>query len=246
MGIVKIEKELKSNVNRVEAKKRQQEILPGASLNSLNNSNKEYHFDFGNNSAGMNNGKLKNEIGIMPACIKTAISSIIKIVVFIGIIFLVLKYAKLDIDLSWFSEKSYLTKDSFWDEFLRVGLIMGLSLLIICFITKLFINSSIKRVLKKNYLSRMNTYIYDGFIAVYNVIIYVILAFIYFININKTYKVLEKLRDSKLIVEGINIELFNLFKYGVVIVISVFIALNVLRGISIIYKNNKFVFEEQL
>ncbi len=246
MAIVKIEKELKSSVNSSNSYNKQQEVLPGASLTSLNNSNDEYKFDFGNNSAGMSNGKLKNEIGIVAACIRTAISSLIKLAVFVGIIYVVLKYVKLDIDLSCFSGKAYLTESSYWDEFLKVGLILGLSLFIVCFMSKLFINGSIKKTLKKNYLSKLNTYIYDGFVAVYNVIIYVLVAVCYFMIINNIFDKIEKLKDAGKIIEGVNIELFNLFKYGVVVIVAIFIALNILKGISIAYKKNKFVFEEQL
>lgn len=246
MAIVKIQKELKSTVNSSNSYNKQQEILPGASLNSLNNSNDEYQFDFGNNSAGMSDGKLKNEIGIVRACIKTTINSIIKTTIFIGIIYIILKYAKLNIDLSCFSGKAYLTESSYWDEFLKVGLILGLSLFIMCFMIKFFINGSIKKTLKKNYLSKMNTYIYGGFVVIYNIIVYVLVSVGYFLIINNIFDKIEKLKDGGKIVEGVDIELFSLFKYGVVIIIAVFIALNILRGISIIYKKNKFVFEEQL
>lgn len=244
MAIVKIEKENKNNENN--SYNRQQEVLPGVSLNLLNNSNEDYKFDFGNNSAGMNNGKLKNEIGITSACVKTAISSFVKLGVFLALIFIIIKYVKIDIDLTWFDDKAYLTKDMYWDEFLRVSLMLGLSLLIICFMNKLFINGSIRKTLKKNYLNKMNIYIYDGFIAVLNVVSYVIICIIYFVDINNTFDKIEKLESVGKIIEGIDIELFNLLKYGVVIIVSVFIALNIFRGVSIIYKKNKFVFEEQL
>lgn len=246
MGIVKIKKEFKPNVGSSESYTKQQDVLPGASLNSLNNSNDEYHFEFGTSSSGMNNGKLKNEIDILPACINTALGMIIKTLIFFVIIYLGMHFSKEYVDLTWFNESEYIVKDLFWNEFLRVGLIMGGSLLVICFMVKLFINGSIKKVLKKFYLLKVNMYIYYGFLSVCNVILYVLIAFIYFVNINNVYDKLVQINEAGKIVEGVNIEMFNLFKYGVVIIISIFIALNILRGISIVYKNNKFILEEEL
>ena len=127
-----------------------------------------------------------------------------------------------------------------------MGIILGASLVILCFISKLFINGAIKKVLKKNYLSKLNTYIYDGFITIYNIFYYVVISFGYFRCINNIFDRLESLNETGKIVEGVNIELFGLFKYAVVVVIAVFITLNVLRGVSIVYKKNRFVFEEQL
>ena len=246
MGIVKIEKDFKSNVNSSDSYKKQQDILPGSSLTSLNNSNNEYSFDFNNNSAGMNNGRIKNEIGIVPACVKTVLNSILKITILLGIVYLIYKYLNIDIDLTCFEGNEYLTKDVYWDEFKKVGIIFGASLVILCFISKLFINGAIKKVLKKNYLSKLNTYIYDGFITIYNIFYYVVISFGYFRYINNIFDRLESLNETGKIVEGVNIELFGLFKYAVVVVIAVFITLNVLRGVSIVYKKNRFVFEEQL
>lgn len=247
MGIVKIKKELKSNVEHSDFYDKQHDILPGVSLSSLNTSSEDYHFDFGtNSSSGMNNGKLKTEIDILPACLKTFISATIKIIIFFIILYFGVYYLKEKMDLTWFSENEYLVKDLFWSEFLRVGLIIGISLLVICFIAKLFINGSIKKVMKKFYLTKVNMYIYYGVLSVYNVFVYVLISVIYFLNINNAYDKLENIKEAGKIVDTVNIELFNLVKYGVVIVISVFIALNVLRGISIVYKNNKFIIEEEL
>ena len=246
MAIVKIKKELKSNVNYTELPKKQPEVLHGVSLNSLNNSNEEYHFEFGTSSSGMSNGKLKNETSIVSACVKTTISSFIKILIFFVIIYFSVKYFKKDVDLTWFNHSEYLIDDLFWNEFLRVGMIMGGSLLVICFMIKLFINGSIKRVFKKSYLNKVNMYIYYVYLSIVNVEFYIGVSVIYFLIINSAYDHLKNLQSDSKIVEGINIEIFEVFKYSVVVIVAIFIALNIIRGISIVYKNNKFILEEEV
>ncbi len=245
MAIVKIKKELKSNVNSSNTYNRN-DVLPGVSLTSLNNSNDDYKFDFGNNSAGMSNGVLKNEVNVLPACVRTVIRSLIKIAIFLGIIYLILKYAKLDIDLTMFEGEGFLTQSAYDNEFLKVCLIIGCSLFVSCLMIKFFINGSVKKTFKKHYLSRFNTYIYDGFVVVYNVVIYIIVCVLYFMLINNVYDRMEVLEEAGNLVDGANIELFNLLKYGAVIIIAIFATLNALRGVSLIHKKNKFVFDETL
>ena len=105
-------------------------------LDSLNISANEYEFDFGNNSAGMNKGKIKIERNLLNACLTTITNTMLKIS-FLGIIvFIVLRFVK--IDLGIFSEEMY-NLSLFNGEVIKLSCIILGTLLIVSFIFKVII-----------------------------------------------------------------------------------------------------------
>ena len=213
------------------------------SLDSLNISSTDYEFDFGNNSAGMNKGKIKIERNLLNACLTTITNTMLK-VSFLGIIvFIIFRFVK--IDLGIFSEEMY-NLSLFNGEVIKLACIILGTLLIVSFVFKFNVNSSVKGCFRRKYLNKKNIYIYDVFIIVFNILLYVILALLYFAIVNKFYVNVVELQKAGNIVREANLEIINLMKYGIVIIVGLFIGLNSWKCIDIVHLNNKFVFDEEI
>ena len=79
-----------------------------------------------------------------------------------------------------------------------------------------------------------------------NVLLYVLLAVLYFAIVNRFYVNVLELQKAGNIVKEANLELINLTKYGIVIIIGLFIGLNSWKCIDLVHLNNKFVFDEEI
>lgn len=212
------------------------------SLASLNIVTEDYKYDFSADSAGMNKGKIKTEQTIARALILSTLKIISKILVLSIISFIVMKYT--GFEFTYFTKKMY-TKSLFNQDFLILsGIVLG-ALFLVCFMLKIFINGTIKSCFKDRYLNKINMYVYYGYVVVVNIILYVCVVYLFFSITNHFYAELEVLKEAKRIVAEVNINIMDLLKYGIVILDSIFLALNALRGMAIVHKRNKFVLEEE-
>ena len=96
-------------------------------LDSLNISDKEYEFDFGNNSAGMNKGKIKIERNLLNACLTTITNTLLKISFLAIIVFIVFRFVKVKFII--FEEKMY-NLTLFNGEVIKLAFVILVTLLI--------------------------------------------------------------------------------------------------------------------
>lgn len=243
MKLVNIKKEFKPNVGPEEIPK-QKDSLYGDSLNMLNNLSSSSNIDFGGNKDSVSyDNVIKNEASIVNVCLNTLIKSAMKIGIVCLISYLIIWIGKIDFEL--FIIKDY-TSEVFFSEIRKFALIIGISLLAICILIKLSINGSIKSVFKRKYLNKVNVYIYDVFSVIVNILYYVITSSVYFYFINTYYDRLVKWQETGRVVDTVNIDILNWFKYGVVIIIAIFVAANSLKSISIIHERNEFRIEDEI
>lgn len=243
MGILKITKDVKGNVNRASTYVDRSSIVEKHSLNNLNN-NEDYNYDFGNNSAGMSEGKIKNERGLIGGIITTILKTIIFIVFILGIIGVTIYFTKVKIEFFPFDKTLTLNKfeDAIRDSFIYYS---GL-LLFSCLLVKIAINSSVKGVFKRKYMSKFNLYIYDVFMVLFNVVVYVGVGYLFFILMDMFKQDIEAWKGFITIKEYFNISIFSYYKYAIVIVVSLFMAVNSFKGVGIVHKKNKFVFNDEV
>lgn len=241
MGIINISK---GNKPDVEAIRRAQEHLKEDSLNVLNNSDNEYNYTFEKSNAGMNGGKLKIERGLIDCVIISYLGVFIKLSLLFIFTYAIIYF--LDIPFELVIEKEYFTVNEFNKMLIRAGGILLGMLFLICFVVKIAINGSIKKRFRTKYLNKVNIYIYDVFVVILNVILYAFLAFCYFKvieHINSDFVDFEK---AGRLAKDISLNIFGIFKYVIVVIVSIFIALNSMRGIAIVHKRNEFVFNDDL
>lgn len=249
MGIIKIEKDLKANVtgSTTNVKKNVYDI--NDSLDSLNNLSAYEGNDINQdtNVGTKDTARIKNEINIVRACVRTSVksffSSIIDILILGGIIFSLLYFT------GWINK----VKSFFINIISRTGetfifyLIGCLILLLCCLIVRGNIRGSIKGIFKYKYLNKMNIYIYDGFIVIWNIIFYIFIAVLFFLLVNNyqdIFKLLVKVNFMN--TANISIEGYSYIKYIIVVVISLFLSLNSLRCVSLVHRLNKFVLEDEV
>lgn len=247
MGIIKIEKNSK-NKNETTTKVKNNNYVLKDSLNSLNNL-ASYDFDKDNDKdiGTSDSSRIKNEIGIVGACVRTGVrsffSSIIDILVLGGIIFSLLYFT------GWIEA----VKSFFLNIISRTGntvifyVIGFLILLLFCLLVRGNIRGAIKGVFKYKYLNKMNIYIYDIFIVIWNIVFYIIIAIVLFALVNNYQDIFKLLVKVKFLnTANISIEGYVYIKYIIVIVISIFLSLNSLRCVSLVHRLNKFVLEDEV
>ncbi len=241
MGIVKISKSNKTETIEAEApKSKSSDNL----LDVLNHAADGFDFDFGRESAGMDDGRLKTEMSLARAIFATIMALAIVIGVLVGIYFVVTNV--LDFHFELFAEKNYYTDEFYYSELRSCLILLSAFLIGICLLLTLFINASITGRFKKRYLKKLNIYLYDGLVVFLNILLFVIVGVIYFDIINGLYSDFSTwVKDGSLSSE-VNINIINWFKYAVVVIVSLFLSLNSISGIGIVHKKNRFVFEETL
>ena len=110
----------------------------------------------------------------------------------------------------------------------------------------IFINLSVKIRFRKSYLSKTNVYIYGMFICILNVLLYTLLAVVFFNIINSYNTLFVEWYGKNMIDPEASLDILGIFKYVIVVVVAVFMSLNSFRGIAIIHKKNQFIFENHL
>lgn len=242
MKLVKIKKEFKPNVNPEGNQVQNKDVLLGDSLNSLNNVNNDYNYDFGSTHANqLKDNVIKNETKLIGACLSTAFKTIIKFIFIFLIGYFVVEFSGFDL----FKAGEY-SKEVFNEELNKAIMVMGISLFVLCFFVKGFINGSIKSVFKRKYLNKVNVYVYDVFVVIFNILSYVGVSVLYFYLIDVYYERLSNWKEAGRVLEDVNIEILNYLKYGIVVIVAIFIAFNVLRSLSIVHSKNKYVFEDEI
>lgn len=243
MKLVKVKKEFKPNVGQEEMPK-QKENLFGDSLDMLNNLNNDSHYDFGSDKVSVNDRDvIKLEEPIVKCCVNTFTKSFLKVGFVCLICYLLLKV--FNVDFKIFLVQDY-SKEIFYSELRKLFIIVSIILLLVCILIKISINGSIKSVFKRKYLNKVNVYIYDVFSVILNIIMYSVTSSVCFYYLNMYYDRLEKWQEIGRLVKNANIEIINWFKYAVVIVVAIFIAVNSLKSISIIHSRNEFRLEDEI
>ena len=138
-----------------------------ASITNLNNNDtKEYSYNFSDNS-GMNGDELKVERDLVSTCGLTFIKIIIFTAVILGLLYLGFGY--LDSKVSLFPYQSSYTAKEFNEYLRRSFLLMFLILSFGCSLVMVIITNIVTKEFKRNYLSKLNVYIYDVFTVLLNV-----------------------------------------------------------------------------
>ncbi len=214
---------------------------------SLNNLNKKatYAYDFGKDTnPEMAYGKLKTERSIVTAILSTVFMSLIIFGVLFGGIFGLFKL--FDLELVLFHEKNYYSLDMFNSELLNFLLTFIVLLLVVSFIAVIIINLSVKVRFRKAYLSKSNVYVYDVFLGMFNVLIFTVIGYIFFVILDGYNKDFMSLIDKGIVSSEVKLDILGVFRYLIVIISAVFMSLNTIRGISIAHKKNEFIFKNHL
>ena len=219
-------------------------VEKGMSLNHLNQ-NVSSTFDFGKNSnPGIGFGNQKTERGITGTIFSTIFTVLLLIAIVVGVVFVFFRFT--DYKFIFFEEKNYYSLQYFNSELGKLLLLLLVLLLLICIVSVFIISFAVKSRFKKSYLSKTNVYIYDIFIGMLNVLIFSLIAYGFFVVINNYHAEFTNWVAEKMVDPEVKFDILNLYKYLIVIIVAIFIALNSLRGISITYEKNKFMFENHL
>ena len=189
-------------------------------------------------NVGMNGNTIKSEVKITTICVKTVIEISVILAIIIALVFVSTNIFNYKVTL--FTKLDEYTLKDYNAEVRRSFALLSGALVAICFIVKIVINNAIRGRFSKKYLKKINIYIYDGFIVLINVILYILIAAFFFYLVNEINIIIQ---NGKFI-EEVNKDTINIFKYVIVIVITIFGVLNSFNGISIIHKKNKFVLED--
>ncbi len=223
MGFLNITKGDKKNYNNQ------------ASNNYMNVSNNLYN-DY--DSVGMNGNTIKSEAKITEVCLKTVIE--IGVILLVIIALLLIGSNVSNFQFALFTKLEEYTLKDYNNEIRRSFALLSGSLIVICFIVKFIINNAIRGRFRKRYLKKINIYIYDAFIVIVNIVLYILIAFFFFYLVDQINIIIE----NGNFIEEVNKDVINIFKYVIVVVITIFGVLNSFNGISIIHKKNKFVLED--
>ena len=246
IGIVKqveldgSDKKYKKNAPKPKVKSVDKEV----SLNSLNlNTKKTYDFGKDKNPE-MAYGKLKTERGITRTIFSTIFNVFFFIAIVVGGVFAFFKISGLSFNL--FELRDYYTLQQFNSDLGKFILILLGMLMVSSFLMLIFINLSVKIRFRKSYLSKTNVYIYGMFICILNVLLYTLLAVVFFNIINSYNTLFVEWYGKNMIDPEASLDILGIFKYVIVVVVAVFMSLNSFRGIAIIHKKNQFIFENHL
>ncbi len=213
-------------------------------LGTLNLAPTNYEFKQHNDAAGMNEGHLKTEVGIVSICIATFF---LLLIIFgsLGVLgYVGIKVSKLNVQI--FPTLSSYSMQQYKDSVIKTYLILGGMLFGTCLLTLILLNLVIKSRFISRYLSKMNVYIYSVFASLINCGMYFSILLLYFLEINKISKRIRNLYESGKIAEKANPNLVEPFKYIVVVLIVIFMIANCFRIMSIVKKKNQFIFEEEV
>ena len=95
-------------------------------------------------------------------------------------------------------------------------------------------------------MSKINIYIYDVFIVILNVLFFVLIIMAIFNLLDNLHDQFAILVELEKIDGPVNIEAIIHFKMFIVIITSVILALSSYFDVELIYKKNKFVFEDSV
>lgn len=238
MGLVNIEKNKETSNTNDNAMNRL------AKMNNLNNINDKFSYrETGNvDNSGMYKGRLKTEESPTIVCL-TTITSLVIFFSFIALaIFLTLHFTGYKIQ--FFPELDTYSVDQYKNGVIQCLIMLSGLLLFACIFVKVSINISIKSRLKKKYLKKVGIYIYDVFIVLINILIYILLAVLFFILVTKISNNIISISDEGRIYGDVNLNLVDLFKWAVVVLIAIFGVLNCFKGIKINHNKNRFVLED--
>ena len=95
-------------------------------------------------------------------------------------------------------------------------------------------------------MNTSNVYVYDTFLIVLNIFVFVMIAVGFFTVFNNYSDILTNWYAKDIIDTNANLGVIEAFKYVIVVIVAIFISLNSLIGIKITYEKNKFIFENHL
>lgn len=248
MGFIKVEREVPSGVNNannsgnINTRVNNSTNFNGYdSLSNLNGGSCGYNYDFASehDAPGMGEGKLKNERGLLGAFFQTLVNILVSVLILCGLVYLGVRY--LDTSISLFPVRDTYTAMQFNDGLKKCFLISFLVIVFMMFITMIIVNGAVKKVFRKKYLNKINIYIYDFYLVLVNIGVYVLEAFLMFQVVDDLHSDFKLWVETKKILESVNIETIMFFKYVIVVIIAIFMVLNSFSAIGIVHKKNKFV-----
>ena len=208
-------------------------------MDSMNNMNNiSYNPVDENDYIGVKGDTIKKETTLYSSILSTIIEAVIVLWIIGLLVFIGLNISKFKIEL--FTLLDSYTLEEYNAAIRRSFVMLSGSLIIMCFVIKFVINTSIRGRFRRLYLNKFNIYAYDVFVWVFNIVVYLGVGFFFFYLINE-------IHDTILLqnfVDEVNKETINLLKYAVVIIITIFGMLNSFSGVSIVHKNNKFVLDD--
>lgn len=254
----KIKKEKSIEITKEEKEVIPEEIInPTASLNNYvsNDSNYERNIRKANNKllkkeedTSMYKGKLKTESTIFGICFKTILLTYFRFMIMCAIVvvgYLLLdKYDYFHLELFPFQEIYTVERFNFLN--MRAMGILAIITVVISLFAMFAIRRSVKSSLKKKYLSKVNIYIYDVFIALLNVLFFVLIILSMFYLVDNMHSEFLRLVENGKIDGPVNTETIIHFKMFVVVIASAILAISSYFDIELVYKKNKFIFDDSV
>ena len=232
-------------------------INPTASLNNYvsNDRNYEKHIRSSNNKlfkkeedTSMYKGKLKTESTIFGICFKSILMTYFLFMILCAIVvvgYLLLdKYDYLHVELFPFQDIYTVERYNFLNM-RAMGILAGVTVVVSLF-AMFSIRRSVKSCLKKKYLSKTNIYIYDVFIALLNLLFFVLIILAMFNMVDNLHEQFLKLVENGKIDGPVNTETIIHFKMFVVVIASAILAISSYFDIELVYKKNKFIFVDSV
>lgn len=249
MGLIELEKN-KLNQTPVQNPTYSDSVYKNDSLSNLNNVGTEtYTFAtsdenrIANNLATSSNPRFQKEGSLLAFCLTTIIPSFFLIFLIIGLGYLALtSFTPIEI----FPYRSSYTADEFNSSLRRSFIILFIIISFLSIISMIIINNIVKSRFNNYYLSKFKMYFYDFFIIIQNILLYICEMFIMFSVVNSIYNDFTSWKSSGIITGNVNIDTIEIFKYVIVIVMTIFIVINSFSSIDIIHQKNKIVFENQI
>lgn len=251
MGLIEIER-----VNRRKKVRRKQPrsntVYVEQNLKNLNNQNiEQYSFTpelpkekTPKQSSGMVGQHIQTEGNVTNICLLTFILTAISIIALIAIGFLI--FTVFNKYIAIFPKQESYTPDEFNSYLRRSFMILFGIISLLSIISMIIINRNVKDRFKYHYLSKYKVFIYDAFVVFQTTFLYICEMWVMFQVINGLYNNLLTYQTNGLITGSVNIETINVFKYIIVIIMTIFIVLNSFSSVDIIHEKNKFVFENQV
>lgn len=250
MGLIEIEK---TNQKKQTPKVTYSDtVYRNDTLNNLNNvGNENYVFETEKEriasdnlvSHGMNGNKIQVEGKLFPMCLTTFICSTLLLFVIVTLMYIVLTSSN---SIEIFPYKSNYTAEEFNTYLKRSFIILFGIVSFMSIASMIVINNAVKARFRNNYLSKFKVYIYDIFIVIQNAILYIYEMIVMFSILNDIHYNFVTWQTSGKILGSVNIDTIEIFKYVVVIIMTIFIVINSFSSIDIIHSKNKFILEEQI
>lgn len=254
MALIEIEKNTGPKEQVPNPRPYSNSVYVNDTLNSLNNAGSEtYVFETQEekrinnnltNSAGMNGNRLQKEGSLIAMSLTTLVFSFFTIALIVALFYLVFDAFGDKIEI--FPYQSNYTVEEFNSYLKRSFIILFGIVSFLSIASMLIVNNIIRARFEYYYLSKFKIFIYDVIVVIQNILLYIFEMWFMFQIVNNIHNDFVIWKTNGTILGDVNIETIEIFKYVIVIIMTIFIVLNSFSSIDIIHQKNKFVLDEQI